>query len=305
MTVHEPGQSLAIADYSAMRDLTPTEFAAFQKFLRDSCGILLGDNKQYLLKSRLSGLVKAAGYHGLGDLVAALRHDIVTPELKSRIIDAMTTNETFWFRERVHFEELSGVLLPKWIAARMGGVSIWSAACSTGQEPYSLSICVEDALRSQPGPKPVVRILGTDISTSALTEATRAVYGDLALSRGLDSALKTRYFLPDKDDSWRIKPEIAARVRFQAFNLLSPYTALGRFDAIFCRNVLIYFPDEIKRDVLTRMAGALKPGGYLFLGSVENLPAGVDAYETVRGGRCLYYRVKTGMTETSLSGNGR
>jgi chemotaxis protein methyltransferase CheR len=272
--------------------LTPTEFAVFQKFLVDSCGILLGENKQYLARSRLSGLLRGSLYASLGELVAALRAGTVAAEFKARVIDAMTTNETFWFREPAHFEELKATLLPAWMAGKDGNVRIWSAACSTGQEPYSISLCVEEWLRERPAAaaKPV-QIIGTDISGSALAEARTAAYGALPLSRGLEPALRERHFLAE-GERWRLKPEVAARVRFQAFNLLSPYGPLGRFDAIFCRNVLIYFPEAIKRDILARLAGALNPGGCLFLGSAEGLPPGIDAYEAVRGARCRYYRAR-------------
>lgn len=272
------------------RDLTPEEFAVFRRFLLDSSGILLGEHKQYLVRNRLSGVLRGGRYAGLGEFIAALGAGTVAPALKTRVIDAMTTNETFWFRETPHFDELRDVLLPAWMAVLGGTVRIWSAACSTGQEPYSISLCVEEFLRGRPalGARPV-RILGTDISELALAEASRASYGDLALSRGLDPKLRERYFVA-VGEKWRPRPEITARVGFQPYNLLASYAPLGKFDLIFCRNVLIYFPDDIKRNILTRLAGALNPGGHLFLSSTESLPPEVDGYKTVRGKYCRYYR---------------
>lgn len=290
-----PRQGLpTLRDTALEADLSPEEFGVFRKFLLDSTGILLGDNKQYLLKSRLSGLLRDSRYASLGEFVAALKQGMVAATLKARVIDAMTTNETFWFRETQHFDELRETLLPAWMAARAGSVRIWSAACSTGQEPYSISLCVEEFMRGRPpgGGRPV-QILGTDISDLALAEAKAAAYSGLGLSRGLEPQFKDRYFVAD-GDKWRLRPEITARVRFQSYNLLAPYAALGRFDLIFCRNVLIYFPDEIKRDILSRLVGALNPGGYLFLSSTESLPPGMEAYESVRGARCRYYRAKAG-----------
>lgn len=274
-------------------DLNPEEFAVFQKFLVDSCGILLSDSKQYLVKNRLTGLLKESDYSSIAQLVTALRSDAVSARLRTRIIDAMTTNETFWFRDNTHFEELRNVLLPAWAVNKTGGtLRIWSAACSSGQEPYSIGICVEEFFRyGWTGIKRNVQVIGTDISESVLAEASQAVYSEMALSRGLDENLRSRYF--DRyQDKWKLKSEIVDRVRFQQFNLLKPFAALGRFDIVFCRNVLIYFSEELKRDILTRMAKALNPGGYLFLSSTESLPSGLDLYETVRGAACRYYRLK-------------
>ncbi|MGX2040122.1 CheR family methyltransferase [Methylocaldum sp. MU1018] len=274
-------------------DLNPDEFAIFQKFLMDSCGILLGESKQYLVKNRLTGLLKEGDYASITQLIAALRAGTVSSRLKSRIIDAMTTNETFWFRDNAHFEELRYVLLPAWAANKTGGtLRVWSAACSSGQEPYSIGICVEEFFRyGWTGIKRNVQIIGTDISESVLAEANQAVYSDMALSRGLDGNLKSRYFEPYQGN-WKLKPEVADRVRFQQFNLLKPFAALGRFDIVFCRNVLIYFSEELKCDILERIAKVLNPGGYLFLSSTESLPSGLDSYETVRGAACRYYRLK-------------
>ncbi|HYE33920.1 protein-glutamate O-methyltransferase CheR [Methylocaldum sp.] len=274
-------------------DLNPDEFSVFQKFLVDSCGILLSNGKQYLVKNRLTGLLKESDYASIAQLIAALRIDAVPSKLRTRIIDAMTTNETFWFRDNSHFEELRNVLLPAWAANKTGGpLRIWSAACSSGQEPYSIGLCVEEFFRyGWTGIKRNVQIIGTDISESVLAEATQAVYSEMALSRGLDGNLKSRYF-ERYQDKWKLKPEVADRVRFQQFNLLKPFAALGKFDIIFCRNVLIYFSEELKRDILARIAKVLNPGGYLFLSSTESLPSGLDSYEIVRGATCRYYRLK-------------
>ncbi|BBA32606.1 chemotaxis protein methyltransferase [Methylocaldum marinum] len=274
-------------------DLNPEEFAVFRKFLVDACGILLGDSKQYLVKNRLTGLLRESDFSSIAQLIAALRSDNVPVKLKTRVIDAMTTNETFWFRDNSHFEELRNVLLPAWAANPTGGtLRIWSAACSSGQEPYSIGICVEEFFRyGWTGIRRNVQIIGTDISESILAEATQAAYSEMALSRGLDESLRSRYF-ERYQDKWKLKPEITDRVRFQQFNLLKPFAALGRFDIVFCRNVLIYFSEDLKRDILTRVAKVLNPGGYLFLSSTESLPSGLDLYETVRGPTCRYYRLR-------------
>jgi chemotaxis protein methyltransferase CheR len=272
-------------------DLDPAEFAIFRKFLLDSCGISLTESKQYLIQNRLAGLLKESSYGSIGELIAALGSGRVPTSLQARIIDAMTTNETFWFRDSAQFDEFKNVLLPLWAKSKSATLRIWSAAASTGQEPYSISLCVEEFLRSgAPVAGRNVLILGTDISATALAEAGRAAYSDIALSRGLPESLKARYF-ERCQDKWKLKSQVTARVRFQPFNLLSSFAALGKFDLIFCRNVLIYFSEDVKRDILGRMAKALSPDGYLFLSSTETLPSGLDAYETVRSPNCRYYRL--------------
>ncbi|GAB4272788.1 MAG: protein-glutamate O-methyltransferase [Methylomicrobium sp.] len=269
-------------------EMTTQEFKAFQQFLVQSCGIVLSDTKQYLVKNRLSGLLPRFGLRSFAELLGALQsHSTAAARIKVEVIEAMTTNETFWFRDEGHFVELVGKVLPQ-IALKRSVVKIWSAACSSGQEPYSISMCVDEMSKIS-GQSCSVSIVGTDISEAVLTQARRAVYSASALSRGIDAAQQKRYFVP-VDDGFKVKPEISARVRFQQFNLLKPFTALGRFDVIFCRNVLIYFSDELKRDILSRMLQVLEPGGFLFLSSSEVIPAGLSGFETIRGERGRYYR---------------
>lgn len=269
-------------------DMTQQEFKYFQQFLVRSCGIVLADSKQYLVRNRLSGLLPRFGLQSFSDLLAVLQSEsVASSRVKVEVIEAMTTNETFWFRDEAHFAELTGSILPE-LAARRSGIRIWSAACSTGQEPYSISMCVEDMNKSQGKPLSV-NILGTDISETVLRQAREAVYSESALSRGIDPMQQRRYFM-QVEGGFKVKPEISERVRFQQFNLLKPFSTLGRFDVIFCRNVLIYFSDEMKKDILTRMLQILEPCGFLFLSSSEVMPSCVAGFETVRGSRGRYYR---------------
>lgn len=270
-----------------MMDMTQQEFKIFQQFLVQSCGIVLSDNKQYLVRNRLSAVLPRFGLRSFADLLVALQSEsIASSRIKIEVIEAMTTNETFWFRDEAHFAELSGTVLPA-LAAKRTSVRVWSAACSTGQEPYSISMCVDDTIKNQGRPMSV-NIIGTDISETVLGQAKQAVYSASSLSRGIDAIQQKRYFVPE-GESFRVKPDICARVKFQQFNLLKPFSALGRFDVIFCRNVLIYFSDELKRDILTRMLQVLEPGGVLFLSSSEVVPNGIAGFETVRGTRGRYY----------------
>lgn len=270
-------------------NLTDIDFQAIQQFLARSCGIVLSEHKQYLVKSRLLSLLGKFEIRTFAELAATLQSSSPSgAKLKNAVIDAMTTNETFWFRDEKQFIELKEKIFPELFAQKNGTVKIWSAACSSGQEPYSISISVLDALRTAEKNK-AVQIIGTDISETILEEAKKAVYSELTLSRGIDTTTKARYFQKNYD-GYSLNSEVTNLVRFQQFNLLKPFAALGRFDIIFCRNVLIYFSEQVKRDILTRMADCLEPGGYLFLSSTEALPAGLQCFEPVHTGNTSYFK---------------
>lgn len=255
------------------------DYAEFARFLAESCGLVLGENRQYLVASRLSRLLDELGYRRVEDLLRALRQSN-DPRLKSRVIDAMMTNETSWFRDGYPFEILRHVVLPE-LEKHKKPIRIWSAACSSGQEPYSIAMTVAEWEASFPPKTATVSILATDLSESALAEAKAGVYDDLSIARGLSPERLQRYF--DKTDKgYRIKPEIQRRVRFQKFNLLDPYTPLGKFEVIFCRNVLIYFSAQTKRQILDGMARQMDAGGYLFVGASEAVTAYTDAFELFR-----------------------
>ncbi len=274
----------------ASAELSPQDYRAIQQFLSQSCGIILGDNKSYLVKNRLQPVLTEFKLASFSDLVVALNSvSMLHNSIKTAVVDAMTTNETYWFRDDVQFQELKEVIFPE-MAARTGAIKIWSAACSSGQEPYTISMCVDDWAR-QGGKRVNVQITGTDISDSVLKEAKTATYSEMALGRGLDSVSRQRFFVAE-GKNFRLKPEIVNRVRFQQFNLLKSFAGLGRFDVIFCRNVLIYFSESVKTDILKRMAVSLEPGGYLFLSSTESMPLGLPEFELIRGRRARYYQKK-------------
>lgn len=261
------------------------DYSAFREFLEQACGILLGDNKQYLVQSRLGKLMKETGAASLGELVDRLQRERAGGSLREKVIEAMTTNETFWFRDNYPFQILSQHLFPQWVERKLRSPRIWSAACSTGQEPYSISITVQEFLNACPGAFSDVPIVATDISPTVLEEAQSGCYDPMVLSRGLPDDIKERYFRRDPlhwTERWQLRADVRGRVRFSQANLLASYSALGRFDAIFCRNVLIYFSSELKTDILKRMAAALNPGGYLFLGASESISQYSDAFEMVR-----------------------
>lgn len=270
------------------------EFDQFRQFLQEACGIALGDNKQYLVSNRLRRLMEEHALASFSELVRALRQD-TNRRLRDQVIDAMTTNETFWFRDIYPFEQLAKQLLPELMAPdkRMfGPVRIWSAACSSGQEPYSISMVVEEYKRQNMGAlaRPV-QIVATDLSNTMLEQARRGSYDRLSILRGLSPERLERFFdHKPEDNSWTVRPFIRERVEFRPINLMDSYGGLGRFDIIFCRNVLIYFDADLKRAILQKLHGALKPGGILFLGSSEGLSAATDLFEMVKCEPGLLYK---------------
>ncbi len=269
--------------------MTTSDFKIIQNFLSQHCGIVLGDNKQYLVKNRLAGLLSIFDFSSFSELVNNIQMSgPMSLRLKTAVVDAMTTNETFWFRDDMQFHELKEKIFPEIFERKAGTVKVWSAACSSGQEPYSISMCAEDA-NKKIGKTRNVQIIGTDISETVLAEAKVAVYSELALSRGLDAQTKSRFF-QKIHEGYKLNPTIAGKVRFQPFNLLKPFSVLGHFDIIFCRNVLIYFSDDVKRDILSRMVNSLEPGGYIFLSSTEAMPVAIKELEPVRSGRVRYFK---------------
>jgi len=272
-------------------DITPQEYDAFRRFLQETSGILLGDNKQYLVRSRLQRVLTDNHLDSVTALLEQLRRPGSSP-LKEAVIDAMTTNETLWFRDHHPFRILQDKLLPEF-ASRSSGqpLMIWSAACSTGQEPYSVAMVVEEFRRAHPGRLPNVRILATDISRHVLEVARRGEYEMLAIGRGLSPQRQRQFFTPCESGCWKIRPQLRNMVEFRELNLLDRFMP-GRFDIIFCRNVLIYFSVELKKDILTRMHAALNPGGYLILGASESLSGLQDPYEMVQCHPGIIYRKK-------------
>ena len=269
------------------------DFEQFRTFLEKACGILLGSNKQYLVSSRLNKLMEQQGIKTLGELVQKMQ---AQPRggLREQVVDAMTTNETLWFRDTYPFEVMKNRVLPELIKANPSQrLRIWSAASSSGQEPYSLSMTLDEFEKTNLGQlKAGVQIVATDLSGSMLNAAKSGEYDSLAMGRGLSQERLNRYFDAKGPGRWALKPAIKNRVEFRALNLLDSYASLGKFDVVFCRNVLIYFSAEVKKDILTRIHATLKPGGYLFLGASEALNGLPDLYQMVQCSPGIIYKVK-------------
>ena len=272
--------------------LSNTDYDSFRHMLENACGIVLGENKHYLVTSRLNRLSEELAYPNLSEMLGALKKggDF---KLKERVIDAMTTNETSWFRDTYPFEMLKNTMLPEFGKLKTNPLRIWSAASSTGQEAYSISMTVNEFKQKSPGAfSGRLEIVGTDISPTVVKAARDAKYDELSIMRGLSEERRKRFFVDQKDGGWTVKPEIRMGIRFTELNLLNTYGSLGKFDIIFCRNVLIYFSSALKTDILTRMAQLLNPGGYLFLGGSESPTGYCRAYEMVRYPDGVVYRLK-------------
>lgn len=266
-----------------------SDYLSFQHYLERTCGIVLGPGKESLIESRLMHLMQQHGLAALRDLVRALENG-ANARLRAAVIDAMTTTETSWFRDPAHFRILVDEVLPALSASR---VRIWSAGCATGQEPYSISMAVQDYLRSGPARfASGVEIVATDIAHSALDEARRGLYCGSGASRGLSDEQRQRFFAPAPGDCLSVRQEIRQRVVFREFNLIRGLDVLGHFDVIFCRNVLAYFATPLKREVLARLARSLRTGGHLFLGSTEDLRGHSTDFEVCSADGAAYYKKK-------------
>ncbi|WP_428242212.1 CheR family methyltransferase [Gynuella sp.] len=270
---------------------TEKGYAEFARFLETVSGISLGDNKQYLVTSRLRNILKEHHLSSLEELLVQIKNDI-RGQLRTKVIDAMTTNETLWFRDMHPFDILKRVILPEHFAHVKGRpLRIWSAACSSGQEPYSIAFTLEEWGKLNPGKISASdKIIATDLSSSVLAEAKQAEYPMLSLGRGLDTPKINQYFTKVSEGRWKVKPEYTRKVEFKALNLKDSYAGLGKFDIVFCRNVLIYFTGDLKKDILTRIHGTLRPGGFLVVGASESVGSLQDKYEMVHCRPGIIYR---------------
>ena len=271
--------------------ISKEQYDTFRDFLEKSCGILLGDNKHYLVTSRLNRLTKEFSFNSLGEMLDSLKKNL-DKTLRERVIDAMTTNETSWFRDTYPFEILKEQLFPELAKSKPNPLRIWSGAASSGQESYSIIMTFDEYKTKNPGQLPGrLEIIGTDISPSVLKVAKDGKYDDLSIMRGLTEERRKKYFTP-VDNGWQVNANLKTMVRFSEMNLQQSYNLLGKFDIIFCRNVLIYFSSELKTDILERMAGCLNPGGVLILGGSESPTGYTKAFEMVRFPQGVVYRLK-------------
>jgi chemotaxis protein methyltransferase CheR len=268
--------------------VTGADFEFIRKLLKQHSGLMLSAEKQYLVESRLMPVAQRYRIPNLSELAARLRAG--TDEgLLVAVVEAMTTNETFFFRDRLPFDHFRTTILPALMAARerTRRIRIWCAACSTGQEPYSLAMTMKEMAPALDGFR--IEILATDLSTEVLQKAQAGLYSQFEVQRGLPIQLLLRYFT-QHGDLWQIAPEIRAMVQYRPLNLLADFTRLGQFDLVVCRNVLIYLDQPTKSDVLDRLAGVTAQDGFLILGAAETTIGLTQGFKSVPDRRGLYVR---------------
>lgn len=263
--------------------MTPADFDFVAQMLKRRSGLVLGSDKGYLLESRMGPVARKHGLAGLDAIVAKLKAG--DEPLARDVTEAMTTNESFFFRDKTPFDHFEKLMLPALLKARAATrrLRIWCAAASTGQEPYSLAMILKEKAALVKDWK--IDIVGTDLSNEVLARAKAGLYSQFEVQRGLPIQMLVKYFAKDKDQ-WRIKDDIRAMVQYQTMNLLDGFVGMGAFDIIYCRNVLIYFDEATKRNILERMALLLPADGYLLLGAAETVVGLTTAYapvETARG----------------------
>lgn len=262
------------------------DFDLYRDILKEKSGLLLTPDKSYLLDSRLSPVAKKWGYGSLESMTIALQ-GVPDKTLLTDIVEAMTTNDTSFFRDHTPFQVLRGTALKYLMEKRATKrqLKIWCAASSSGQEPYSIAMTLREMEKKISNWK--IDIFATDISNEVLDQAREGIYSQFEVQRGLPTSLLVKYFT-QIDEKWQIKPEIRKMVRFQPFNLLDSMSALGQFDIILCRNVLIYFDDKLRTQVVDRMAKQLDQDGFFFTGVQESLAGVTTALEAVPGQDGLY-----------------
>lgn len=266
--------------------MNPAEYDYLRQFLKSRSGLVLSNEKQYLIESRLLPVARKAGLQSIAALVAKLKEPRETA-LAEAVVEAMTTNESFFYRDKTPFEHFSQMMMPELLKSRASSkkIRIWCAAASTGQEPYTLAMCLKEMERQLAGWR--IEILGTDISNEVLDRAKAGTYTQFEVQRGLPIQLLLKYFT-QHGESWTIAPELRAMVQWRKFNLLDSFSSFGQFDIVFCRNVLIYFDQATKVDILGRISKIIAPDGYLVLGAAETVVGLTDAFKPAPDRRGLY-----------------
>ncbi len=266
--------------------MTPQDYDYLRKLLKDRSGLVLSAEKHYLAESRLLPVARKAGLGTLGNLVLRLKSP-GAETLTVEVVEAMTTNESFFFRDKIPFEHFRSFIVPALLAARARErrIRIWCAAAATGQEPYSLAMIIRELGAQLAGFR--VEILGSDLSNEVLEKAKSGRYTQFEVQRGLPIQLLVKYFT-QVGELWQIADEIRAMVQFRPLNLLRNFSNLGMFDVVFCRNVLIYLDQATKIDVLERIARITSFDGYLSLGAAETVIGLTDAFKAIADRRGLY-----------------
>ena len=266
--------------------ITPATFEYFRKLVEQRSGIVLEAGKEYLIESRLAQVARAQGFATIDEFATELGTTNFN-SLHRQVVEAMTTNETFFFRDKVPFDHFRQAIMPEVLKARAArkSIRIWCAAGSTGQEPYSLAMCLKEMDSQLAGWR--VEIIATDLSQEVLEKSRAGLYSQFEVQRGLPIQLLVKYF-KQTGEFWQINPELRAMVQHRQLNLLHDFSQLGTFDVIFCRNVLIYFDQDTKINIFNRLCKAMEPDGFLVLGAAETVVGLTDAFKPYPDKRGLY-----------------
>ena len=266
--------------------MTPQDYDYIRALLKQRSGLVLSADKQYLVESRLMPVARKIGAAGVNELVARLKAAPASP-LATQVVEAMTTNESFFFRDKLPFEHFRKLIVPALgqARAREKRLRIWCTAAAAGQEPYSLAMALKEMGNALDGWR--IDIVATDISASILDKAKNGVYSQFEVQRGLPIQLLVKYFM-QRGELWQVAPHLREMVTFRPLNLLNDFSVLGSFDVVFCRNVLIYFDQDTKIKVLNRIARQMPADGYLVLGAAETVIGLTDAFKPVPDQRGLY-----------------
>jgi len=265
--------------------VTPLDYDFLRKLLKERSGLDLSADKQYLVESRLLPLARKAGLPGIPELVQRMKSG--AEALTVEVVEAMTTNETFFFRDKIPFDHLRDTILPALLQSRASRktLRIWSAAGSTGQEPYSIAMVLKEKAAALLGWR--IEIVATDLSQEVLEKSRAGLYSQFEVQRGLPIQLLVKYFT-QIGELWQINSELRGMVQHRQLNLLQDFSHLGKFDVIFCRNVLIYFDQQTKINIFERMARVIEPDGMLMLGAAESVVGITDAFRPSPDKRGLY-----------------
>jgi chemotaxis protein methyltransferase CheR len=261
------------------------DYDFLRRFLKLRSGLDLSPDKQYLVESRLIPLARKAGLSGIEELVAQIKGG--SEAVSAEVVEAMTTNETFFFRDKLPFDHLRDTVMPALLQARAGrrSLRIWCAAASTGQEPYSIAMCLKEMGAMLNGWR--IEIIATDLAHSVLEKSRAGLYSQFEVQRGLPIQLLVKYF-KQIGEMWQLNADIRAMTQFRQLNLLQDFSQLGIFDVVFCRNVLIYFDQETKVGVFKRIAKVMEGDGFLALGAAETVVGLTDAFKPHPDKRGLY-----------------
>jgi chemotaxis protein methyltransferase CheR len=279
--------------------VTPQDYEFLRKILKDRSGLDLSADKQYLVESRLVPLARKAGLPGIPELVVKMKSGDAS--LTTEVVEAMTTNETFFFRDKTPFDHLRDTVLPTLLQARAGRrtLRIWSAACSTGQEPYSIAICLKEKAAALAGWR--IEIVGTDLSNEVLEKSRAGIYSQFEVQRGLPIQLLVKHFT-QVGEMWQLNADIRSMVQHRQLNLLQDFGHLGTFDIIFCRNVLIYFDQDTKAGIFERLSRVVESDGFMVLGAAESVVGISDAFKPLPDRRGLYRPNATRTAKPGLAG---